>query len=154
MKIQRVNYNNKKKCFIIKSAKKTFDFPYSKLKTKPAKNNPVADVKVDKELGNEAFTYSLASGASDTVHIDQVLEYNQDTEYLRKILLYKLTLKAQKLLKLRNISKREVMRRLNTSPTQFYRLIDQTFYNKTIDQMIKLLAALDCHVDIHFKNAA
>jgi hypothetical protein len=46
------------------------------------------------------------------------------------------------------------MRRVGTSPTQFYRLIDQTFYRKTIDQMVRLLAALDCPVDLVFQEAA
>ena len=33
---------------------------------------------VDEEAGREAFTYVLDSGRSGTVHVEQVLEYNQD----------------------------------------------------------------------------
>lgn len=71
---------------------------------------------------------------------------------MRELLLYKLTLKAQKMLAVSRASRREVMRRMKTSPTQFYRLIDQTNYRKTIDQMIKLLSALDCSVDLVLKR--
>ena len=39
--------------------------------------------------------YLLASGKHGTVHIEQVLEYNQDPWYLRDLLLYKLTIEAQ-----------------------------------------------------------
>lgn len=154
MKISKVVINNKKKTFIIISNKQVFEFPYSKLKIKPSCKDRIIKFFVDRELGNEAFSYVLESGKEGTVHIDQVLEYNQDSEYLREMLLYKLTLQAQKLIEKQKISRREVIRRLGTSPTQFYRLIDQTFYNKTIDQMIKLLAALDCHIEIKFKKAA
>jgi len=154
MKIKKVSYNNRKKNFTVFTAKDVYEYPYSLLRAKPKKENLIVEVYRDKELGNEGFTYTLASGSSHTVHIDQVLEYNQDTEYVRELLLYKLTVKAQKLLESKKTSKREIMRRLKTSPTQFYRLMDQTFYRKTIDQMIKLLAALDCYVDIQFKKAA
>ncbi len=41
-----------------------------------------------------------------------------------------------------------------TSPTQLYRLLDQTNTNNSIDQMAKLLAALDCYVDVVFKKEA
>jgi len=51
-------------------------------------------VYVDKELGGAGITYELASGKTGTVRIEQILEYNQDPNYLRDLLLYKLTLEA------------------------------------------------------------
>ena len=42
----------------------------------------------------------------------------------------------------------EIIRRLGTSATQFYRLLDQTNYSKSIKQMVTLLAILDCEVDL------
>jgi predicted XRE-type DNA-binding protein len=154
MKIKKVAHNNRKKAFELVTGKDTLRFPYSRLRLKPSIDDPIEEVFVDRELGGEAFTYRLASGKEESVPIDQVLEYNRDPEYLRQMLLYKLTLKAQKLMERRGVSKREIMRRLGTSPTQFYRLIDQTFYRKTIDQMVRLLAALDCPVDLVFQEAA
>lgn len=38
----------------------------------------------------------LESGKEGTVHSEQVLEYNQDPNYLRDVLVYKLTIEAQK----------------------------------------------------------
>ena len=52
-------------------------------------------VCVNDELGKEAFTYTLASGKEDTVHVEQVLDYNRDPRYMRNLLLYKLTLIAR-----------------------------------------------------------
>ena len=46
------------------------------------------------------------------------------------------------------LSRREIIRRLGTSPAQLYRLLDQTNYRKSVDQMLSLLAALDCDVDL------
>jgi hypothetical protein len=83
-----------------------------------------------------------------TVHVEQVLEYNQDPEHLRDLLLYKLTVEAQKRVAGSALSRREIIRRLGTSPAQFYRLLDQTNDRKSIDQVLNLLHVLDCDVDL------
>lgn len=154
MKIKKVTFNNRKRCFEVLTKKQAFLFPYSRLTAKRQPIEGVVMTEVDKELGEEAFSYRLESGLEGTIHLDQVLEYNRDSEYLREMLLYKLTLKAQQLFKESRVNKREVIRRMGTTPTQLYRLLDQAFYRKTIDQMVKLLAALDCPVDVTFKKAA
>ena len=105
-------------------------------------------VLVDRELAREAFVYTLESGRTGTVHVDQVLEYNQDPAYLRDLLLYKLTIEAQKRIETSGLSKREIVRRLGTSATQLYRLLDQTNYRKSVDQVLNLLHVLDCDVDL------
>ncbi|HEY5566535.1 MAG TPA: hypothetical protein VIM81_04740 [Gammaproteobacteria bacterium] len=104
-------------------------------------------VCADEELGREGFTYLLRSGREGTVLVDQVLEYNQDPRYMRDLLLYKLTIEAQERLETSDLSRREIIRRLDTSAAQFYRLIDQTNYRKSVDQMLALLQVLDCDVD-------
>jgi len=48
------------------------------------------------ELGNEAVTYVLRSGAEGSIHIDHVLEYNQDPDYLAELLSHKLAVEAVK----------------------------------------------------------
>lgn len=148
MKIQSVMCNNRKKAFQVKSSKGTLMLPYAKVDVQPSGNDPVASVFVDKELGREGFTYVLASGKEATVHSEQVLEYNQAPSFLRDALLYKLTIEAQKRIKKSPLSKREIIRRLGTSATQLYRLLDQTNYRKSIDQLLTLLHVLDCEVDL------
>ncbi len=101
-----------------------------------------------KEVGDEGFTFVLESGDEGTVHIEQVLEYNEDPAYLRDLLLYKLTLEAGKRVDSSPLSKREMIRRLGTSASQFYRLLDQTNYRKSIGQLLSLLHVLDCDVDV------
>ena len=46
----------------------------------------MATVYVDPELAREAFTFVLASGKEGSVHIDHVLEYNNDPATLRDLL--------------------------------------------------------------------
>jgi predicted XRE-type DNA-binding protein len=46
------------------------------------------------------------------------------------------------------LSKREIIRRLGTSATQFYRLVDQKNYRKSVDQLLTLLQVLDWDVDL------
>jgi hypothetical protein len=88
------------------------------------------------------------SGIESSVHIEQVLEYNQDPSYMRDLLLYKLTIEAQKRVATSSLSKREIIRRLGTSPAQFYRLLDSTDYRKSIDRILLLLHVLDCDVEL------
>ena len=101
MKIRSVKHNNRKRAFEIKASNRTLQFPYSKLDLQPGNDDPITRVYVDKELANEAFTYDLKSGKTGTIHIEQVLEYNQDPAYLRDAILYKLTVEAQKRLRRR-----------------------------------------------------
>ena len=146
MKIRRVSVNNHKRVFEIRTGSRSLVFPYSKADPKPTPADGVAEAAVDEELGRGGFTYVLESGREGTVHIDQVLEYNQDPRYLRNMLLYKLTLEAQKRVESSPLSKREIIRRLGTSATQLYRLLDQTNYRKSVDQMLVLLSILECDV--------
>lgn len=152
MKIKKVSQNNRMKAFEVATYRQSYLFPYAKLEISPSRENPITRVYVDKELDNEAFTYELESGDEGTVHIDHVLEYNRDPRYMRDLLLYKLTLAAQDRVKSSSLSKRELIRRLGTSAAQFYRLLDQTNYKKSIDQLMALLHILDCEVDLVIKK--
>jgi hypothetical protein len=67
---------------------------------------------------------------------------------LRDVLLYKLTIEAQKRVEASPLSKREIIRRLGTSATQFYRLLDQTNYRKSVDQLLSLLHVLGYDIDL------
>jgi hypothetical protein len=49
------------------------------------------------------------------------------------------------------LSRREIIRRLGTSPAQFYRLLDPTNYGKSIDALLSLLQVLDCEVELVVK---
>lgn len=148
MKIRSVTDNNRKKVFEVRTSTKTLVFPFSKARPAPTIQDPVAVLSVDAEAGREAFTYVLHSGRTGAVHIEQVLEYNQDPSYLRDLLLYRLTLEAQKRVALSPLSKREIVRRLGTSAAQLYRLLDQTNYRKSVDQVLALLQVLNCDVDL------
>jgi hypothetical protein len=132
----------------VTAAGKRLMFPFARLEVQPTPDDPVAKVYVDRELGAEGFTYLLESGRDGTVHIEDVLEYNQDPDHLRDLLLYRLTLEAQKGVASTSLAKREIIRRLGTSPTQLYRLLDQTNYRKSVDQMLRLLQVLDRDVEL------
>jgi hypothetical protein len=148
LKIKTVRANNRRKAFLVRTSTKTLPFPYAKAEPPPTASDGVARVFVDEETEREAFTYELASGREGTIHVEQILAYNHDPGYLRDQLLYKMTLEAQKRIERSQLSKRELIRRLGTSATQFYRLLDQTNYRKSIDQMMRLLHVLDCDVDL------
>jgi hypothetical protein len=148
MKIQKVTPNNRRKAFEVETRSGAYLFPYARLRVRPTKGNRIAEVAPDPELGREAFTYVLDNGDEDSVHIDEVLEYNEDPDYLKDLLLYKLTIEAQERVAASSLSKREIIRRLGTSASQFYRLLDQTHYGKSVGQLVALLHVLDCEVDL------
>ena len=154
MKIRGVTPNNRRKAFQVRTGKQSFSYPYARLRLRPTRENGVSRVFVDPELGNEAFTYTLEDGREDSVHMDEVLEYNQDPEYLRELLVYRLTLEAQKRVAGSGLSKREIIRRLGTSPAQLYRLLDQTNTRTSIGQLVALLHVLDCDVELSVKEKA
>jgi hypothetical protein len=148
VKIRSVRHNNRKRMFEVRTSAKTLAFPFSKAEPAPTAEDPVTELSVDAEAGREAFSYVLHSGRTGTVHVEQVLEYNQDPTYLRDLLLYRLTLEAQKRVAKSPLSKREIVRRLGTSAAQLYRLLDQTNYRKSVDQLLALLQVLNCDVDL------
>jgi hypothetical protein len=148
VKIRGVRINNRRRAFEVRTSARTLLIPFAKVDPKPTAANPVARVYVDKEIGSEGFGYVLRSGREGAVHIEQVLEYNKDPGHLRDQLLYNLTLEAQKRVAASPLSRREIIRRLGTSATQFYRLLDQTNYRSSVDQLVSLLQILDCDVQL------
>jgi len=148
VKIRSVKANNRRKAFEVTAGRRRLSFPFARLEVQPTADDLIAKVFVDQELGAEGFTYLLQSGREGTVHIEDVLEHNQDPDYLRDLLLYQLTLEAQKAMAATPLAKREIIRRLGTSPSQLYRLLDQTNYRKSVDQLLRLLKVLGCDVQL------
>ena len=148
LKIRSVHINNRRRAFEIHTSSRRFVLPFAKVSPRPTAADPVVRAFVDKEIGSEGFGYVLRSGREGTAHIEQVLDYNKDPNYLRDQLLYRLTLEAQKRVAASRLSRRELIRRLGTSATQFYRLLDQTNYRKSVDQLVSVLQILDCDVKL------
>ena len=152
MKIRSVSVSRRRDAINVRTWRRTYPFPVARLDPAPTLDDEIVECSVDAELAREAFGYRLRSGAVGTVHIEQVLEAYEDPRYLRDLLLYKLTIEAQSRIEAAPISKRELARRLKTSLTQIYRLLDQTNYRKSVDQVLGLLRVLDCDVDFVVKT--
>jgi hypothetical protein len=148
VRITSVEPNNHKHAFLVTTATGVFSFPFAKAEPAPGPADRVVSLAVDEETGGETFSYRLATGKEGCVHMGQVLEYHQDPSYMRDLLLYKLTIEAERRMNDSKLSKREIIRRLGTSPAQLYRLLDTTNYRKSVDQMLALLHVLDCEVDL------
>lgn len=149
MKVKSVSVNNRKAHLELTARSgKVFPIPFSRLDPRPTRDDPIVRVWVDKELGNEAASYVLASGAEGAIHIEQVLEYNQDPTYLADLLIHKLTVEARQRVDHSSVSRRELARRLNTSVPQLYRLLDPANTRKSLGQLVALLHLLDCDVDL------
>ena len=153
MKIRHVTVNNRKaRLELTVYSGETFSMPFAKLGSRPTAHNRISAAFVDKELAREAVTYTLQSGDEGFVHIDQVLEYNQDPSYLAELLVHKLTVEARARMEKSGLSRREIAQRMHTSLPQLYRLLDPTNTRKSVGQLISLLHLLDCDVDLVVKT--
>ena len=153
MKIRRVIVNQRKAQLEVVVANGTvFPLPFSQLAPRPTSANRVRDAYPDKELAKEALTYVLESGAEGSVHLDAVLEYNQDPHTMSELLLHQLTVQARSRIEQSGLSRREIARRLGTSLPQLYRLLDSTNTTKSLNQMISLLHVLGCEVSVVVKR--
>jgi predicted XRE-type DNA-binding protein len=148
VKITSVKANNRRRAFEVTCVKGEFIFPYEKADPRPGRDDPIVELFIDPELAHEGFSYVLASGTDGCVLLDWVFDYNEEPGYMRDLLLYNLTVQATKRLEKTTLSKREIIRRLSTSPAQFYRLVDPTNYRKSVDKMLSLLQVLGCEVDL------
>lgn len=153
MKIRSATSNNRRNEFtIVTRSGATYTFPYSEADPSPKTEDRLAEVFVDKELGNEAFTYILESGEEGSIHIEHILEYNEDPKYLAELLTYKLTLEAQEGVEASELSMRQIAKRLKTSVPQLYRLLDPVNTRKSMSQLVALLHVLNCDVDLVVKK--
>jgi hypothetical protein len=149
MKISKVSINNRRKEFLIVThSGMSYNYPYVAADPRPDSDNRIVQAFVDKELGNQAFTYILSSGEEGSIHLEQVLEYNKDPNYMAELLTYKLTLEARKGIEICGLSRRQVAKRLKTSVPQLYRLLDPANSSKSINQLVALLHVLNCSVDL------
>jgi len=148
MKTRSVAFNNRRKDFTVRLRTSSCRYPYSRLDAQPAPGDHVVSASVDPEIGREGFSYTLASGAEGTVHVEQVLDYNKDPRYLRDVLLYELTLAAQQRMRTCTLSRREIARRMGTSAAQVCRLFDRTNTRKSVDEVLALLGVLECEVQL------
>jgi predicted XRE-type DNA-binding protein len=149
MKLRQVTVNNRKaQLVLVTRSGKELPFPFSKLEPRPSAKDRITRAFVDRELGNEAVTYVLKSGAEGSVHVEHALEYNQDPSHLAELLAHKLTVVALQRIEQSSLSRRELARRLHTSVPQLYRLLDPAQPRKNLGQLVSLLHALDCAVDL------
>jgi hypothetical protein len=95
VKIREVVANNRRHLFEVKTAQGTMVFPYAKTEPAPSPDDRIVEVYVDPDLGREGFTYRLESGLEGSVHVDAVLEYNEDPSYMADLTLYRLTTEAR-----------------------------------------------------------
>ncbi len=153
MKIRNVTPNNRRNEFtVVTRSGATYTFPYSEADPCPNADDRLTEVFVDKELGNEAFTYILESGEEGSIHMEHILEYNEDPKYLAELLTYKLTLEAQKGIEGSGLSMRQIAKRLKTSVPQLYRLLDPVNTRKSMSQLVALLHVLNRDVDLVVKK--
>jgi hypothetical protein len=154
MKIRNIAINRRKKALEIETPKGALNLPFAKLSPKPNTKDPIKTAYVDAELDGRGVTYVLESGKEGSVHLDAFLEYECDPDFMRDMTLHKLTVEAMKLFKQSGLSKHELIRRLKTSPSQLYRLLDPSNYRKSIDEMLRLISVLGYRLDVKLVKEA
>jgi len=152
VRIQSVSLDNRKHAFVLETERGTFSYPFAKCDPPPTPADRVAEFWIDDELAREGLTYRLVSGQEGCVLVDMALDYNREPSYMRDLLLHQLTVEALHTLESSGLAKREVIRRLGTSPAQLYRLLDPADYSKSVDKMLELLSVLGCDVEFTIRQ--
>jgi len=150
-KIKKVCVRPEQQCFEIATSKAAYTFPFSRLMEDVGPGNTVVKAFVDPELASEAITYFLEDGTEGALHLDSVLEVNEDPEYMKNLLIYNMTVSAIECVDQCGLSKREIARRLKSSPAQLYRLLDTANYSKSINQLLMLFHICGATVDFVVK---
>jgi hypothetical protein len=148
VKIRHVTVDDRRAQLVLTvGAKPSLPIPFAKLAPRPTSDDRIREAYVDEELGREAVTYVLQSGAEGTVHVDHVLEYNRDPGYLAELTIYKLTFEVLRRVDRSGLTRRQLARRLGTSVARLHRLLDPTDMKKELAQLIALLHGLGCEVE-------
>jgi hypothetical protein len=148
VKIKKVDADTKRRRFEVTTSRGILPFPFARCDPTPSTKDRIEEVYVDPELGREAFTYKLASGAEGSVHVDSVLDVNADPEYLAELELYRLTLEARKHFGASGLSIRDAAARLNTSPTQLYRILDPANGTTSARHLLAVLALAGASLEV------
>lgn len=147
MRIESARLDNRRRAFVLTTERGEFAYPYTKSDPAPTSEDRVVELQIDKEMAGEAIVYRLASGREGFVHVEMALDYNREPSYMRDLFLHEITLEVIRALESSGLAKREVIRRLGTSPAQLYRLLDPADYSKSVDKMLELLSVLGCEVE-------
>ena len=118
VKISSVATNGRRRAFEVKTSRQTYLFPFARAVPAPSASDPVVSVYSDPEMGYAGFTYQLLSGIEGSVHIDSVLEVNEDPKLMADLVMYRLSLEAQRRMEESGENVRDIARALRTSPTQ------------------------------------
>ena len=150
-KYRSVAFNNKKKVFVLNyTSGLEIECPYSRLGIK----SNVVETGLDKETGNHCFYFVLEDGEKDYITNDQPLYIVRNPDYVKHETLFKVTVELQNVIAIKNISKRELARSMNTSVTQINRLLDQTNYKKDLSRLIEMAAVIGYEFELSLKKAA
>jgi hypothetical protein len=154
LKIRSVRADPRRRAFAVTTAHDTYELPWSQLDVVPSHADPVVHAAPDPETGREAFTYRLASGAEDSVLLDQVLWFASDPDVRHEHLLHELTCSAIDSFAASGRTKRSVARQLRTSLAQIARILDPANRRKSIDQLVRFHAAVGRTIDFRVRRAS
>lgn len=139
MKIKNVKIDSENNEIVIDTDSGRFAYPILKILPE---NQKITGIIVDEELGGEAVTLFFDNGTEETLHVDDFLEAAGDPDYFRNLTLYKFCILINGLVDGSGLTQREIAEKMKTSVPQISRLLSTTNYSKTIDQLVRLAAAI------------
>ena len=148
--ISRVGFNNRKRAFEFQIGSQTYVVPYARAGI--TRDERVARVSVEHGGDHDALRYVLkwrrrrAVSRIGIVTVDEACEYY--AERLGDRVRRKLAREAKTRVEASSLSRRELIRRLGTSPGQFYRLIDEREDRASFGQLLALLEVVGAEVDV------
>lgn len=152
-RVKAIEFNNRRKVFNVTvsgRAGRNYMVPYGYAKV----GGLIDEVWLDREVGNSAFEWRTRDGAVGGMLAEEVLYMHRDPEVRRNHLLHKLSVRADRLRRQRNISVGVLAEMAGmTQPRVSHLLKPNEYRNKTIDTMLKLLFALGDDLDAKWLEA-
>jgi hypothetical protein len=150
--IERVTPNYRKRAFEVEVASGILILPFAKVDPTPSAQDRVWRLDVRNPGYDASFAYELWSGKKGSVQLDAIFDDQEDPALLRRILHDRLMEHVQARLRRSPLSKREICRRLRTSPAQLYRTLHRRKGRKSVDPLLDLLAVLGCEVEVRVRE--
>jgi len=135
--------------------KKKYSLPFAVFRNKKIHNqNRFTSITIDRELGNQAVSFTLEDGSNGDFPADFVLYHCDPTYDWSPINQLKRTLKNS--LGASKLSVRVIADALNTSPSQVVRLLQENKGSKQLAQLFRLadLAGYEIKFNLKKKRAA
>ena len=139
--------NSRARVLVLQFDGRKLNYPFALLNPRPSLWDYLVRSYKD-ESHDQAIGYELKSGKRGILTLDQLRSYFREPSNLKQQVLLELTFAAMEGLDETELSGHQIVRRLHTSASQLYRIMDPHTLHKSVDGLLALLEVLGYNVEV------